>query len=214
LKIGKRFDKLADVYETEIRKKIPQYDELQKVFFSLVSLRRKEELDILDLGLGTGEVAGKLLQRYPNAKLVGIDASSRMIQRARLKLEDFSSRVKLIQSEFKKLPSLGKFDFIYSILAIHHLSAKDKQALFNNIWHMLRPDGRFLLMDVFQGSTSGLTNLYVRLTFPFDPEDKPSSLMEQLQWLSEAGFKRIDVAWKYFKLAAIIAFKVTETDLV
>jgi len=175
--IGKKFDELADVYDVAIREKIPQYAELQKVFFNLLSFQKDDEIRVLDLGLGTGETAGIFLGQYPNAKLVGVDASSKMIQVARLKLADFVSRIELIQSDFRTLPSLGMFDFVYSILAVHHLPAEDKKSLFKKIRSMLKPNGSFLLIDVVLGSSEDLTKRYVNLTFPFDPEDEPSSLM-------------------------------------
>jgi tRNA (cmo5U34)-methyltransferase len=205
--IGKKFDELADTYEVSIRKKIPQYDELQRVFFNLLPFQKDDEVRVLDLGLGTGETAEAFLRRYPNAKLVGVDASNKMIQMAQSKLANFVSRIELVQSDFRMLPSLGIFDFVYSILAIHHLPAEDKKSLFKRIWSMLKPKGCFLLMDVVRGPSDELTKRYVNLTFPFDSEDKPSSLMEHLQWLQEARFKIIEVPWKYYKLASITTFK-------
>lgn len=147
------------------------------------------------------------MQRYPNARLVGIDISNKMIQRAHLKLADFASRVGLIQSDFRSLPLVRTFNFVYSILAIHHLSARDKQNLFKGIWSLLKRGGSFLLIDVVKGSTEELTKRYINLTFPFDAEDAPSSLMEHLRWLNEACFEKIDVPWKHYKIAAVIAFK-------
>jgi len=189
-----KFDELADTYETAIRKKIPQYYELQKVFFSLLPFQRDAKINVLDLGLGTGETAWAFLRQYPAARLFGIDASGKMIQRARVKLGDFAPRVELIRSDFRALPSLGTFDFIYSILAVHHLPPEDKKMLFWKIWSILEPGGFFLLINVVKGSSDRLTERYVNLTFPFDEEDQPSSLIEHLKWLKEAGFKTIDVA--------------------
>lgn len=37
---------------------------------------------------------------------------------------------------------------------------------------------------------------HYRLTQP-DPLDKPSSVSDHLQWLREAGFQGVDVAWLY-----------------
>lgn len=201
------FDQWADDYEIFIRGRIPRYDELQKVFFNLLHFRREEEIKVLDLGVGTGENAETLLRRFPNVGLVGIDVSRKMLQRAREKLVDFAQRAELIRSDFRALPLTCMFSFVYSVLAVHHLSAEDKRILLKSVWSMLKPGGCFVLIDVVTGSTEELTNRYVSLTFPFDPEDSPSSLREHLQWLEEAGFERVDVPWKYYKLAVMIAFK-------
>jgi tRNA (cmo5U34)-methyltransferase len=205
--VDRKFDELADTYEKAIRRKIPQYDELQRVFFNLLPFKGGEKINVLDLGLGTGKTAVTLLQHYPSANFVGVDASGRMIERARVNLRDFASRMKLIHGDFRDLPRRRKFGLVYSILAVHHLPPQDKKTLFKKVWSLLKPGGLFLLIDVVKGSSDRLTEQYVDLTFPFDEEDKPSSLMEHIRWLQSAGFKIIDVPFKYYKLACLAAFK-------
>ena len=72
---------------------------------------------------------------------------------------------------------------VVSALAIHHLDGAGKADLFARIARVLRPGGRFVLGDV---------------VIPFDPveavvpvtdgHDRPSTLADQLHWLSDAGF--------------------------
>ncbi len=210
MKIDERFDKLADVYDVGIRKKVPQYDKLTEIFFSLIPFTKNANVDVLDLGVGTGTTAAMLLESYSKARLVGVDVASKMLRHAHQKLDAFGSRVTLLQQDFRALSPSGPFDLAYSILAVHHLPAADKTALFKTIWEKLKLTGVFILIDVVKGSDERLTELYVNSTVPtvpFDEVDKPSSLMEQLEWLQEAGFKTIDVPWKDYKLACIIAAK-------
>ncbi len=148
-----------------------------------------------------------LLEKYRNAILVGVDFSSKMLEQAHQKLNQLKHRVTLVNSDFKALPSMGPFELVYSILAVHHLSDEDKQELFRKIWAQLQPNGIFILIDVVKGGDDRLTEIYAKSTFPFDEVDKPSSLMEQLEWLKNVGFCTIDVPWKDYKPACVIAIK-------
>ncbi|MCW4017869.1 MAG: class I SAM-dependent methyltransferase [Candidatus Bathyarchaeota archaeon] len=207
MKIDEQFDKLADIYEDDIRQRVPQYDELRKVLFSLMPFVGVAEISVLDLGIGTGGTARELLERYPAARLVGVDVSSKMLEHSRLNLGKFASRTELLQSDFRSLTPTDKFDLVYSILAIHHLPPEDKETLFRKIWNILQFKGVFILIDVVTGTNDQLTERYETLSFPFGEEDDPSSLMEHIEWLQKAGFETIDVPWKHYKLACIIAFK-------
>ncbi len=68
-----------------------------------------------------------------------------------------------------------------------------------------------MLIDIVKGSNDWLTQRYVDWSFAFDDVDKPSSLLDQLEWLQKAGFDAIDVPWKQYKLACIVAQK-TQTQ--
>jgi ubiquinone/menaquinone biosynthesis C-methylase UbiE len=130
MKVADRFDGLADIYDAQILNKVPQYDLLRQVLFDFVPFSVDAAGKVLDLGVGTGTTALEVLQKYPAAWLVGVDVSTKMLEHARLKLQPHESRTQLVQADFRSLPPLGKFDLVYSILAIHHLAAEDKQELF------------------------------------------------------------------------------------
>ena len=50
---------------------------------NLITLKPKT---ILDVGSGTGLLTEKLADRYPNAKLIGLDLSANMLQQAQQRL--------------------------------------------------------------------------------------------------------------------------------
>lgn len=77
LKIGEIFDRWSDDYEIAIRKKIPQYNELQKVFFSLLHFRVDEKIDVLDLGVGSGEMRESVCSDIPMQGSLGLTSLTR-----------------------------------------------------------------------------------------------------------------------------------------
>src|SRR4051794_35011200 len=77
---------------------------------------------LLELGTGTGEPAAHVLAIHPDATLVGLDASERMLDHARARLPSADLRVGRLQDP---LPA-GPFDLVFSALAVHHLDGPEK----------------------------------------------------------------------------------------
>jgi tRNA (cmo5U34)-methyltransferase len=177
-------------YLESMRADIPVFDELQGE-----TARATEGVaarDILELGVGTGMTAKRVLAVHPKAKLVGIDESEAMLAEA-----DVAGDLRVSRLE-DPLPE-GPFDLVVSCLAIHHLDADGKRDLFRRIAAVLRPGGRFVLADVVvpEREEDAVT--------PTTPGfDRPDPLDPQLEWLREAGFAP-ETTWTWKDLAVVRA---------
>jgi len=117
------------------------------------------------------------------------------------------------------------YQAVLSSLAIHHLDDAGKAVLFRDVYSMLLPGGAFLIADILRpaGPLGGeyAADAYDEIVrrqsleidgdehvfeqferdqwnlfrYPDDPIDKPSRLFDQLRWLEQAGFARVDVFW-------------------
>lgn len=68
---------------------------------------------ILEVGCGTGSNLVGLAERFPMAKIVGLDLSKDMLDRARSKVERYGSRMKLLHRPYDSPVADGpKFDLI------------------------------------------------------------------------------------------------------
>jgi tRNA threonylcarbamoyl adenosine modification protein (Sua5/YciO/YrdC/YwlC family) len=178
-----------------IREDFPEYDAFQGAVAAAAS--GLPVRSILELGTGTGETTRRLLQRFPEATLVGVDESEPMLAAARASLP--ADRVQLyVQRLQDPLPG-GPFDLVASALSVHHLDSGEKADLFRRVRAVLRPGGRLVLGDVVvpadvQGQTTSLTPGY----------DKPSTVADQLRWLAEAGFEA-RVTWSLRDVVVIVA---------
>ena len=183
-----------ETYPGTIRAEIADYELLQE---KVVEATGTGAATILELGTGAGETAGRLLQRHPDAFLVGIDSSPEMLRGATAALP--ADRVQLhLQDLADPLPA-GDFDRVVSALAVHHLQGEAKEGLFSRVHAALVPGGTFVLGDV---------------VVPVDPADAvienepgydfPSTVDEQLAWLSRVGFET-KVHWQERDLAVIVS---------
>ncbi len=153
-------------FDTNIRQLLPYYDEMLSAIALCVGSDSKR---ILELGCGTGELTLQVLQQCPNAEVVAIDYSPRMINVIQEKLEfhGYQEKVQLRQLDFGAWANEqtghdigGNFDAVISSLAIHHLSDEMKGKLFQKIARSLKPNGRFWNADPLLPEFPELSDIY------------------------------------------------------
>jgi tRNA threonylcarbamoyl adenosine modification protein (Sua5/YciO/YrdC/YwlC family) len=181
-------------YAEMIHEDIPAYDEFQDTAAQAAAIGARR---ILELGTGTGETAWRLLERNPEATLVGLDESESMLSaaRARLPADRVSLRVGRLQDP---LPE-GEFDLVASALCVHHLDGAEKRDLFARVRRRLVRGGRFVLADVIVPQDPA--DRVIELSPGFD---RPDTASDQLVWLREAGFELIS-KWIRRDLAVLAA---------
>jgi tRNA (cmo5U34)-methyltransferase len=119
--LSHQFHADPDTYLEQIRAALPGYDELQVQAVEAIPF---EPSRVLELGIGTGETTRRLLARFPNAQITGVDASDEMVSRAR-KL-GVEARVAPIEEPLPK----GPWDLVIGVLSVHHLTGDQKRTLF------------------------------------------------------------------------------------
>jgi L-threonylcarbamoyladenylate synthase len=182
-------------YADMMRQEVPGYEQLQD---QLAAASGSGVRRILDLGAGTGEASLRVLARNPEASVVLVDESAEMLAAARERLGASLSEAHegLLQD---RLPD-GPFDLVVSSLAIHHLDAVEKAALYLRLRGLVASGGRFVLADLVVPEDSA--DALIELNPGYD---KPSTASEQLEWLRAAGFARASVFWSRRDLAVIVA---------
>lgn len=184
-----------ETYPTTIRREIHDYEELQE---RLVAATREVPVgDVLDLGVGAGETAARVLRVHPGSRLVGIDSSDAMLRAAAQTLP--RERVTLLEQDLSAPLPDQRFDLVVSALAIHHLRGDAKAALFHEVGQRLSAGGLFVMGDV---------------VVPDDPADAlienepgydfPSTIEDQLRWMTQAGLSA-EVIWVCRDLAVVRA---------
>lgn len=98
-----------------------------------VPLRQAEW--IADLGCGPGNATRLLVERWPEATVIGIDSSSDMLANARRS----GIRARWVEADITTWAPDPTFDLIYSNAALHWL--RDHEALLPRLLGCLRPGG-------------------------------------------------------------------------
>lgn len=131
-----------------------------------------------DLGCGTGRLL-PVLKEHANL-VIGIDNSSRMLEKARTSFTGDASGVSFRIGDLAHLPVAdGEIDFAVMSLALHHLPSPDKGIA--EAYRALSSDSRFLLVEYEQHDDEAMRKEAGDHWLGFSPE-------RVAKWLAAAGF--------------------------
>jgi len=137
------FDKMASYYDKnygysdpftqyKIKKKVQEFHKYVKR--NLQTARPR----ILEIGSGTGEYTREIAEMFPDAEVLGIDISGKILKIAQKKCQDFKNvsfkTVSAYDTGFKK----QSFDVICGFYVLHHL---DLQRFRRELVRLLGPSG-------------------------------------------------------------------------
>lgn len=147
-----------------------------------LSFRGDETL--LDLPAGTGELVGRLLEKWPDLQITGVDLSPAMLNQARAK--SFAARATWVQADVSCLPfDDAHFDHALCVNSFHYFPSPLESL--KELRRVLRPDGDLILVDWCDDYlTCKLCSLWLRWTDP--AFHMTYSLSQCRSLLQEAGF--------------------------
>ncbi|MEE9247576.1 MAG: methyltransferase domain-containing protein [Dehalococcoidia bacterium] len=216
------YDQQASEYDECVFIKARDYGERYNVILSLMAVSGAEEGPFLELGVGTGTLAARVLERFPSARLDGYDVSKGMLEEARQKLARYGERARLFQKDITTDLPLDRYQVIYTSSTIHHLPNRERPRLFHRLYPLLRPGGCLIVSDRFEPDTEELAGVYEELQRrdfqaqgldlkEYEAEKKHgdhlgASLTRYPRYLSlmrKAGFVNVDCVYKYLGAAVI-----------
>lgn len=190
------------------------------------------DTSVLDLGCGDGLFVQELLKSFTPAKARLVDGSSDMLNAAKERLGK-QDNVYFSKASFQELlindPFDEHFTFVYSSLAIHHLSFEEKIALYTYIHKHLATEGCFVHYDVVLPPSENLDRCYMAMwrqwieshpaiskrkdligipeEYKGNQDNMPDTLDSQLRALEAIGFRDVDCFFKYGIFALFGGFK-------
>jgi ubiquinone/menaquinone biosynthesis C-methylase UbiE len=103
---------------------------------------------VVEIGCGTGSLLVLLKRRQPAAEIVGLDPDAAALAIAGRKARRAGLSVRLDQGFADELPYPdASFDRVLSSFMFHHLSRTVKEATLREVRRVLRPGGRFHMVD-------------------------------------------------------------------
>ena len=126
---------------------IRSHARIESMIPQLTTLGLKPDMDVLEVGSGTGTRGMELARYLKKGSLVGIDVSDSLLSHARLRLTRSKIRnMKLEKMDLFKLKFKPRsFDFIYMRLVVQHLS--QPVLALENLRSVLKPGGILFIED-------------------------------------------------------------------
>lgn len=219
--VKEHFESEAGEFDGIIVRLIPYYREMVDALVAVLPFPARASIRVLDLGCGTGTVAERVLQMFPEAHVTCLDFSAKMIDMARCKLGG-DARADYVVSDFRRFRWDRTYDAVVSSLALHHLATdEEKREFCGRVFAGLNQGGCFYNADVVLSPNTHVQGVYLerwkeymRRSVPepeveerwmkvYEEEDRPAALSKHLEWLKEAGFREVDVVWKYYNFAVL-----------
>jgi trans-aconitate 2-methyltransferase len=138
---------------------------------------------ILDAGCGSGRVTEILVERFPDAEIVAVDASDAMVAQARSRLG-----IEVLRRDLLSPLGIDPVDVVFSNAVFHWID--DHDALFRNLASVLRPGGQLVAQWGGFGNVENM--LEVTRAFGPQPYEKNFATAEETaERLGAAGFTAI-----------------------
>jgi tRNA (cmo5U34)-methyltransferase len=206
-------------YDQEIRRYIPGYEEMIAEVVSILDASLDDQVHVVDLGAGTGALAGAILDGIPRARVVLVDIDPDMLGAASARVAAHAGRVELRRATFEDaLATLAGgvgAGAVVASLALHHVPELErKRALYARIYDALVPGGVFLNADItvheagaeharaYRTWAAGMGRAGIEaaeaeaLFAKWAGEDRYYPLAVELDLLATAGFPRPECFWK------------------
>ena len=112
--------------------------------------RDQRRLRLLDIGCGTGRFLDFVKQAWPRLPAAGLDMSEAYVREARRHLKG-RARLSLMVADGTRMPLASRSqDAVTSIFMFHELPPATRRLTFREVARVLKPGGRFVLVDSLQ----------------------------------------------------------------
>ena len=218
---------VAEVFDDMVTRSVPLYRENQQMMVELLSRNLSGEERVYDLGCSTGAALvqiGTALKAL-NLRLVGLDDSLPMVEKARLKMKAFGlNDAQINHTDITKMnfESCGAVVMNYTL---QFLPLQERLPLLKKIYAALRPGGMLILAEKIQADTPEMQELLTDVYYAFKAGNGyseleisqkrealenvliPLSPTMQLELLQEAGFQQKEMVLRWATFATFIALK-------
>lgn len=166
------FNRLASTHDERVAASEGNYADYGEALERIVQLIAPAKGERgLDIGTGTGNLAGKFLER--GCAMSGVDQSREMLRLCQAKHPAMETRL----GNFLALPYVREqFDFVVSSFAFHHLAGEQQQLALEEMDRVLKPSGRIAVADLMDAEE----NAQARSGYP--------SVRALSRWFAEHGY--------------------------
>lgn len=214
-------------FEDHIRQSVPGYELGHDLVLALSDFFCLRDSVCYDLGMSTGALLKKLVNRHhvakPGIRWIGIDSVQEMLVEAKKNLPDVKG-VELICADARDVDFL-RADFIVSYYFVQFIPPRDRQILINKIYESLNWGGAFVWFEKIRGPDARfqdmLNNIYTNFKRQqgFSAEEilnkseslktilEPFSHEGNMGLLERAGFKDVMPIFRNICFEGVVCIK-------
>ncbi len=217
----------AEVFPDMLERSVPFYSEVQRMIQELAADFGVDDTNVYDLGCSTGTTLHNLDSMPQSVHLVGIDDSPDMIARAESNLAGCEMRhgYTLLTRDLGKELRLDNASVIVMSLTLQFIRPLYRARMLSDICRGCNPNGCLILFEKVLCEDTLLNRLYVEHYYALKQRNGysgmeisrkrealenvliPYRVQENQEMLHEAGFRNVDIFFKWYNFAGFLAIK-------
>ncbi len=214
---------------------IPKFHEAHDIMVSLLDFPQTQKVRIADLGSGFGAFSNRIFNVLPSATLFAVDRSKDILERTRKRLpNDVTDQyIPFLRDLNDKawMHELDSLDAVLSSFTLDFLTLDRHEELIHEAYHLLNPQGRWISCEFFRTEDNRINRVFHEIEIRYvqneikagnvdkDQIDRmaKSNLLrqqhhvctvgEKMAWMKKAGYRQIEIPWKFLNLAVISGIK-------
>jgi tRNA (cmo5U34)-methyltransferase len=222
-----KFDsKVVPIFDEHVRQSVPLYEEMHRLLVDISYWFIEDNTNVYDIGTSTGETLVNLSETHKNKIInyVGVDTSPEMVEKARKRLDSNNISISVTDSTDSNF-IITNASFVTSVLTAMFIPQRKRQGLINKIYDGLNKGGGFILIEKIVGNNARFDEMWIELYHDLKLRNglnqeevmaksrsirgilRPYTVNENIHMLQEAGFKDIDMFFKWNNFAGFLAIK-------
>lgn len=221
-------DKVANVFDDMVSRSVPYYEEMQRMACELAEDFAKPRTNLYDIGCSTATTMLALNENIdPTVKFIGVDNSAAMIAKAQEKIDQagVKRQIELITGDLHQDIKLENASVITMLLTLQFARPLYRERIMRNIFEGLNEQGSLILIEKLTCKNTVFNRLYIDHYYDFKRRNGyseteiakkrealenvliPYRLDENIELLENAGFRQIEVFFRWYNFCGIIAVK-------
>jgi tRNA (cmo5U34)-methyltransferase len=221
-------EKVASVFDDMLDRSVPSYQEMQRMIAEMAGDFAQPGTNVFDLGCSTGNTLLAIDPVLPpNVKLIGIDNSPEMLAKCetKLKTRGLKHPYELRCADLNDGVGVENASLVLLVLTLQFVRPLYRDELVRSICAGMQPNGALLLVEKVLGEDSVFNRLFIKYYYDLKMRHGYSQLeiaqkrealenvlipykpLENREMLLRAGFRYVDVFFKWYNFTGIVAIK-------
>jgi len=221
----------AEVFEDMLERSVPQYRELQRMLAELSTEFAASGSNVYDLGCSNGITLNTLASAIGGAgksvNLVGVDFSEAMLEfaRKRFAAQPQAQQPTLMLADLNNGVAVENASVVVLNLTLQFIRPLCRDLLIRDIYEGMNANGCLILVEKVLGNQSLINRLFIQFYYDMKRRNGYSDLEiakkreslenvmipyridENVELLKRNGFGIVDIFFKWYNFAGLIALK-------
>lgn len=221
-------EQVVSVFDNMVTRSVPFYVEIQRMIAEMARDFATEGSKVYDLGCSTGTTLINIDRLvHPSIRLVGVDESAEMRQKCEenFKKAGVTRDYEIVYGDLNKGLRTDNASVTVLCLTLQFVRPLYRDKVVKEIYEGLNHNGCLILVEKVLGEDSLLNRMFIKYYYDMKKRNNyseleisqkrealenvliPYKLEENREMLFQSGFKNVEVFFKWYNFAGLIAVK-------